>query len=135
MVVDLRLTYDPLVIPNDLPQDGAQVIFQGIVRPISKEKEVLRLEFEAYQPMAISELEIIALDIRSKWPQVNKVLLHHRLGVVLAGEVAVIACVTAPHRVEAFAGCEYLMNRLKETVPIWKKECYSDGHYWVSSTP
>jgi molybdopterin synthase catalytic subunit len=131
----LLLTYQPLQLPDLAGNEGARVIFEGVVRPFNKGKEVLRLEFEAYEPMAISELQRIADEIKIKWPDVNRILLHHRLGVVLAGELAVIAAITSPHRGEAFAACEYLMNRLKQTVPIWKKECYSDGYHWVSSTP
>lgn len=115
--------------------DGAQVIFQGVVRPESKGRQVVRLEFEAYEPMAYKELRAIASVIRNKWPVVSNVLLHHKLGIVNAGEVAVIAMVTSPHRGEAFEACSFLMNELKKSVPIWKKECYADGHYWVSSTP
>ncbi len=134
-MADILLTYQPLEFSPVSPADGAQVIFQGVVRPFSKGKEVLRLEFDAYEPMAISELEKIAEEIKAKWPEVNQVLLHHRLGIVNAGEMAVIAKISSPHRADAFEACAHLMNRLKETVPIWKKECYNDGHYWVSSTP
>jgi molybdopterin synthase catalytic subunit len=134
-VVDFKLTYETLKWPVFEGHDGARVYFEGVVRPMNKGKEVLRLEFEAYEPMAISELRIIANEIINTWPDVNHIYLHHRLGIVPAGELAVVAAIASPHRAEAFAACEYLMNRLKESVPIWKKECYSDGYYWVSSTP
>jgi molybdopterin synthase catalytic subunit len=134
-VVEIKLKYDPLVIPLIKSNDGAQVIFQGVVRPYSNGKQVLRLEFEAYEPMALKELNAIATAAKLKWPALSHVLLHHRLGIVTAGEVAVIAICASPHRAEAFSACEFFMNELKKSVPIWKKECYTDGHYWVSSTP
>jgi molybdopterin synthase catalytic subunit len=113
---------------------GAQVIFVGTVRDFSKGKRVIALDFEAYEPVAIKELEVIAMEMKAKW-SIHSVVLHHALGKRLVGEVPVIAGVSAPHRKEAFEACEYLMNRLKESVPIWKKEIFEDGEEWVSATP
>lgn len=113
---------------------GANVIFTGTVRNQSKKKVVVALEFEAYEPMAISELQKLVSEITSKWP-IQKIVLHHRLGIVEVGETAVIAGISAVHRAEAFEACSYLMNRLKQTVPIWKKEIYADGSEWVTPNP
>ena len=113
---------------------GAHVLFTGTVRNHSKGEEVTHLEFEAYEPMVHSVLTDIAADLRREFG-VTGVLLYHRLGRVEAGEPAVIAGISAPHRAEAFKACEALMNRLKQSVPIWKKEYTSSGAVWVSPTP
>jgi molybdopterin synthase catalytic subunit len=113
---------------------GAHVLFVGTVRNHSKGEEVTHLEFEAYEPMVHSALNDIALDLRMEYG-VTGVLLYHRIGRVDAGEPAVIAGISAPHRSEAFHACEALMNRLKQSVPIWKKEFTLSGAVWVSQTP
>ena len=122
---------------KDFLQDdeaGAQVLFVGTVRNHSKNKRVVALEFEAYEPMAMAELEKIAEEITERW-SVNKIGLHHSLGRREVGEIPVIAGISSAHRKEAFDACEYLMNRLKQTVPIWKKEIFENGEEWVSNTP
>ena len=113
---------------------GAHVLFVGTVRNHSKGEEVTHLEFEAYEPMVHSALTEIAEELRNEF-DVTGVLLHHRIGRVEAGEPAVIAGISAPHRKDAFHACEVLMNRLKQSVPIWKKEYTSSGAVWVSQTP
>lgn len=113
---------------------GAHVHFIGTVRNVSKEKNVIALEFEAYDAMVYSELEKIAKEILQEW-SVEKIALHHRLGRVAVGEIPVIACIASKHRKQAFEACAYLMDRLKETVPIWKKEIFEDGSEWVTPTP
>lgn len=113
---------------------GAHVLFVGTVRNHSKGEEVTHLEFEAYEPMVHNVLSDIAADLRKEFG-VTGVLLYHRLGRVEAGEPAVIAGISSPHRAEAFKACETLMNRLKQSVPIWKKEYTSSGAVWVSPTP
>ncbi|MFN5621119.1 MAG: molybdenum cofactor biosynthesis protein MoaE [Flavobacteriales bacterium] len=113
---------------------GAHVIFVGTVRNSSKGEAVTHLEFEAYESMAIKELERIAEHLRSQFP-IHAIALHHRLGVVRVGEDAVIAAVSAAHRQAAFDACEALMNELKRSVPIWKKEFTTSGEVWVTPTP
>ncbi|MFN0032407.1 MAG: molybdenum cofactor biosynthesis protein MoaE [Flavobacteriales bacterium] len=113
---------------------GALVIFVGHVRDTAHGQRVSALEFEAYEPMVISELEKIADEIIEQWP-VKHVLLHHRTGRCNVGEAAVVAAVSSPHRAEAFEACAFLMNRLKATVPIWKREITEAGEVWVSATP
>lgn len=113
---------------------GAHVIFDGTVRSQSHGRNVTALEFEAYEPMVYAELEKIALEIQDRWP-VQNIVLFHRLGRCEIGESPVIAAISSPHREEAFAACAWLMNRLKERVPIWKKEIFTDGEHWVSPTP
>ncbi len=128
--------------PNGFPnleqfrseKSGAEVVFNGIVRTPNKDSEVLYLEFEAYEALFHNEMKRIAETLASQF-QINTIVLLHRVGRVFPGEVAVVAVVYSQHRKDAFNACEALMNELKSTVPIWKKEFNSDGSFWVSSTP
>jgi molybdopterin synthase catalytic subunit len=113
---------------------GGLVIFTGKVRGQAGDKEVVCLEFEAYEGMALKEMRKIAADIVERWGALA-VAIHHREGRVEPGGLAVVIGVSAPHRAEAFDGCRYAIDTLKETVPIWKKEVYSDGSTWVSAHP
>ncbi len=113
---------------------GAEVIFCGSVRSSSKGENVVALEFETYEAMATKELHRIADEIEMKW-KVHSIVLQHRLGRVAVGELAVIAAIAAPHRKEAFEACQFLMDQLKATVPIWKKEILTSGEVWVSAFP
>ncbi len=133
------LSNDNLLVENaqQLLHDvtcGGQVLFVGTVRNHSKGKAVAGLHFEAYDAMVYAELEKIAQEIMSKWP-INTIVLHHRLGHCAVADIPVIAAVGAKHRQEAFEACAYLMDRLKQTVPIWKKEIFEDGQEWVTPTP
>ncbi|MGI8826139.1 MAG: molybdenum cofactor biosynthesis protein MoaE [Chloroflexota bacterium] len=112
------------------PGSGGIVTFVGSVRNESQGKSVERLEYEAYEPMAIESLQRIVDEAMSTWP-VNSVAIQHRLGVLEVGEDAVAIAVSCPHRAEAFAACQFLIDRLKEVVPIWKKEHGEDGQVWV----
>lgn len=116
------------------PDCGGVVQFIGSVRDQTQGKEVLYLEFEAYEPMAIKEMEKIAQQAKAQFG-VHRLSIHHRLGRVALGEVAVCIAAAAPHRKAAFAACAFAIDTLKETVPIWKKEFFTDGAVWVSSTP
>ncbi len=113
---------------------GGTVVFIGTVRNQTQGKEVKRLEFEAYRPMAIKEMEKIAHHIAQVWDAIA-ISMHHRVGVLQIQEAAVIIAVSTPHRVAAFAACQYAIDTLKETVPIWKKEIFSDGEIWVAAHP
>lgn len=113
---------------------GGTVAFVGTTRDETDGKKVLKLEFEAYTEMALKEMKKIAHRAVEKWP-VESVLIHHREGVVLAGETAVIIIVTAARRDAAFRACRYSIDTLKETVPIWKKETFEDGTKWVTPHP
>jgi molybdopterin synthase catalytic subunit len=116
------------------PESGGIDIFIGTVRNATKGKTVIRLEFEAYEPMALAEMEKIAKQAIEKWP-VQKVLIHHRIGILQVGEVPVIIAVSAAHRAAAFDACRYIIDTLKQTVPIWKKEIFEDGEVWVAAHP
>lgn len=113
---------------------GGNTLFVGTVRDQTKGKRVLRLDFEAYEPMAIKEMTKIAQFIESKW-QALHVAIHHRVGSLAIGEIAVIIAIATPHRKAAFEACEYAIDTLKETVPIWKKEIFEDGEVWVAAHP
>jgi len=116
------------------PQSGGIDVFIGTVRDATKGKNVMRLEFEAYREMALKEMDKIAQQALSKWP-VQKILIHHRTGVLQIGEIPVIIAVSAAHRDAAFEACRYIIDTLKQTVPIWKKEIFEDGEEWVAAHP
>lgn len=116
------------------PGAGGSVVFIGTVRNQTKGREVLRLEFEAYPPMALREMEKIAAEARTRWNALA-VCIHHRTGVLEVGEVPVVIAVSTPHRQAAFEACQYCIDTLKETVPIWKKEIFEDGEVWVAAHP
>ncbi|MEN9348141.1 MAG: molybdenum cofactor biosynthesis protein MoaE [Flavobacteriales bacterium] len=139
MKLELKLSSDPLEMNLahlfvTSPECGANVIFDGVVRNSKKGVQVTHLDFEAYEPMALAELEKIAHEIADQWP-IQAVFVHHRTGIVYPGQSAVIAAVSSPHRKDAFEACAFLLDRLKQTVPIWKKEYTADGAEWVTPTP
>jgi molybdopterin synthase catalytic subunit len=113
---------------------GGIDIFVGTVRNQTKGKEVLKLEFEAYEPMAIREMQKIADLVKAKWDIVG-MAIHHRTGILEVGEIPVIIAVSSAHRGAAFEACRYIIDTLKETVPIWKKEYFADGEVWVNAHP
>ncbi len=117
-----------------LEQCGGIDVFIGTVRNQTKGKKVIKLEFEAYEPMAIRELENIATAACAMW-SLHGVVIHHRTGTLFVGEVPVIIAVSAAHRAAAFDACRYIIDTLKQTVPIWKKEFFEGGEVWVGATP
>lgn len=110
--------------------DGAVVTFLGVSRGQTEGKTVLRLEYEGYEPMARRELEQVLAAARAEL-KVERVGVVHRLGVVPIGEASVVVVAAAPHRDAAFRACRFVIDRLKQTVPIWKKEVFADGAAWV----
>lgn len=138
-VIDIRLLSTALQVADCTAfvhsrRAGAIDVFIGTVRNNTKGKDVLRLEFEAYEPMAISEMRKIAETILAHFP-VEKIAIHHRVGTLQVGETAVIIAVSTPHRKAAFEACKFAIDTLKETVPIWKKEIFEDGEVWVAAHP
>lgn len=113
---------------------GAIDVFIGTVRNSTKGKGVVRLEFESYDIMAIKEMQKIITQAEAKWP-VEKMAIYHRKGVLSIGETAVVIAVSTPHRKASFEACQYAIDTLKETVPIWKKEVFKDGEVWVAAHP
>ena len=113
--------------------NGAVVVMSGTVRKQTDGKAVEYLEYQAYQPMAIAVFSSIAQEIRDRWQDTNRVVIHHRVGKLTIGEISVIVAVGCPHRGEAFAACKYAIDTLKHNAPIWKKEYFADGaSTWVS---
>lgn len=130
-----ELTNDPLnvgeiarrVVPANC---GAIVTLDGFVRQWTKGKETLYLEYEAYEPMALKEMEKLIKSAKEQF-EIENVGIVHRLGRMEIGETSVIISVSAPHRRAAFEACEWLIKELKQTVPIWKKEYYVGGEVWI----
>ena len=113
--------------------NGAVVVMSGTVRNQTDGQAVEYLEYQAYQPMAISIFQSIAQEIRQQWQDANRIVIHHRVGKLKIGEISVIVAVGCPHRSEAFDACRYAIDTLKHNAPIWKKEWFSDGaSTWVS---
>lgn len=113
---------------------GAVAVFIGTVRNMTEGKRVVKLDFEAYDKMAISELEKIADEAIAQWP-IKKVSVIHRTGELHISDIAVVIAVSSPHRKEAFRACRFVIDTLKETVPIWKKEFFEDEEVWVNAHP
>jgi molybdopterin synthase catalytic subunit len=135
---NFSITFVPLSLAEiyalaDDPANGAVVVMSGTVRNQTDGKPVVALEYQAYEPMAVRVFEAIADDIRNRWTDVNRVVIHHRTGRLQIGEISVIVAVGCPHRSEAFAACKYAIDTLKHNAPIWKKEHWADGSTsWVS---
>jgi molybdopterin synthase catalytic subunit len=127
----VRLTRDAIelshvVEPVRRSSCGAVVTFLGTVRDITGDTVTTALEYEAYPGMAEKKMLEIEADVRSRWP-IGAVAMVHRLGRLAVGDIAVAVAVSAPHRPEAFEACRHVIDRLKELVPIWKKETTADG--------
>lgn len=131
----VELTNDPIDITAVArrvvsPECGATVSLDGYVRQFTKSRETLHLVYEAYEPMAVSEMEKLVAAAKAQF-EISNVGIVHRLGKLEIGETSVVISVAAPHRKAAFAACEWLIRELKRTVPIWKKEAYADGEVWI----
>ena len=113
---------------------GGISAFIGTVRNDTQGKEVIQLDFSTYKPMAIKEMQKIAELTLSKF-DIKKIAIHHAEGMLQIGEIPVIITASAKHRKAAFLACEFAIDTLKETVPIWKKEHFSDGEIWVNAHP
>ena len=114
------------------PQTGAVVVFAGVVRNVSGGKDVEHLEYEAYQEMAVAKLRQVAQEARTRWPAIVDIAIVQRIGHLEVGETAVVIAISSPHRHDGcFEACAYAINRLKEIVPIWKKEVGPDGAEWI----
>ena len=111
---------------------GAVLVFEGVTRNHHDGREVVRLEYEAYPEMANRELRALVEEAKRRWPEVRTAIAH-RLGVVPLGEASVVIGVSAPHRDEAYQASRFLIDTLKATVPIWKKEIYVDGSVWKAN--
>lgn len=136
-MIDIKITKDslnPEEITNRVREDtnGAGLTFLGTTRDSFMGKKVISLEYEAYEDMAVKKLQEIALELQERWA-IPDIAFYHRIGRVDVGEISLVVALGSPHREEAFAACKYAVDRLKEIVPIWKKEVYEGGEVWVES--
>ncbi|MCB0210908.1 MAG: MoaD family protein [Anaerolineae bacterium] len=131
------VTFDPIGLDEMAarvvkPETGAVAVFGGVVRNVSLGKEVERLEYEAYEEMAVAKLKQVAAEARAQWPKIVDIAIVQRIGRLEVGENAVVVAVSSPHRGDGcFEACAYAINRLKEIVPIWKKEFGPAGDEWI----
>jgi molybdopterin synthase catalytic subunit len=116
------------------PEDGAAVIFEGVVRNQTRDRRTLFLDYEAYEEMADKQLEALSKQALEDF-RVREVAVVHRLGRLQVGETSVLIVVAAAHRAAAFDACRWLIEALKRTVPIWKKEHFEDGAVWAAGEP
>ncbi len=131
----IRLTDQPIVIDELLdavadPAAGAVVLFVGTTRDHNQGRRVERLEYEAYAAMAEKELERVAIEARGRW-ELTRIAVVHRTGAVPVGRASVAIAVSAAHRAAAFEAARFTIDRLKEVVPIWKKEFFEGGAVWI----
>lgn len=112
------------------PSDGAVVSFVGLVRDHNQGRRVSFLDYEAYQPLAMRALERIAGESRHAWPDA-RLGVHHRTGRIEIGEASIIIVAASAHRAHAFAACRYVIERVKQIVPIWKHEHFEGGDVWL----
>jgi molybdopterin synthase catalytic subunit len=133
VVVELTRTHIPtdgIVARLKAPSDGAVVVFEGIVRNQSGGRPTTHLEYEAYEPMALEKMRAIAEEARARFA-IDQIAVVHRLGRLEIGETSVLIAVSSAHRAAAFDACRFAIDTLKRTVPIWKKEYFSDGAVWA----
>jgi molybdopterin synthase catalytic subunit len=112
------------------PEDGALVVFEGVVRDHARDKAVRFLEYEAYESMALKKLEEVGAMARSRF-DIRDIAVVHRLGHMEIGEASTVIVVASAHRGAAFEACRFAIDTIKEIVPIWKKEFYTDGEVWI----
>lgn len=134
-----RLTREPLsseqlIAALQQPEDGAVVVFEGVVRNHTRNRQTLFLEYEAYESMALTQMEALLAEARQKFA-IRDAVIHHRLGHLEIGEASVVIAVVSAHRAAAFDACRWLIDTLKRTVPIWKKEHFADGAVWADGEP
>jgi len=131
----IQLTREPLnrtalIRAVSHPSIGSIVVFEGVVRDNAYGKQVQYLEYEVYEEMAVEQLRTIITQVQQRWG-VERVAVAHRFGRLEIGEASVLIVVASPHRNEAFEACRYIIDTLKRTVPIWKKEVTTNGEVWI----
>ena len=133
----INITSDPLD-PDSITElvrknsNGAIITFLGTTRDSTDGKRVNYLEYEAYQPMAQDMIRLIFDEVKERW-EIEDLAMSHRLGKVDIGEISMVVAIASPHRKQAFEAGQYSIDRIKEIVPIWKKEFFDDGEEWVGS--
>jgi MoaE-MoaD fusion protein len=129
-----RIDRDALVAGLQQPGDGAIVVFDGVVRDNTRGRKTLYLEYEAYEEMALAEMQKLAVASQGRFA-IDRVGVAHRLGRLEIGESSIVIVVTAAHRAAAFDACRWLIDTIKRTVPVWKKEHFADGAVWTDGEP
>jgi molybdopterin synthase catalytic subunit len=134
-----RLTREPidgarLAADAKQGEDGAVVVFDGIVRNNTRGRKTLYLDYEAYEEMALKQMEELAVEALAKFG-VREVRIVHRLGRLMVGETSVLVVVASAHRGQAFDACRWVIDTLKKQVPVWKKETFEDGVVWADGEP
>jgi molybdopterin synthase catalytic subunit len=129
-LTDAAIDPQQLVQRVKRPADGACVVFEGVVRDHHEGKRVESIFYDAYRPMAEKEIAAIVEDVQRQFPEVALAIVH-RLGLLKVGEVSIAIACSSPHRGEAFQACRMVIDRFKQTVPIWKKERGPGGEEWV----
>jgi molybdopterin synthase catalytic subunit len=137
--VRIEITAGPLGLEPFLhhvrrDDSGAVALFLGVVRNHSHGRRVLYLEYDAYPEMAESKLREVAEEALARWP-ITDVAIAHRTGRLEVGETSLLVAVSSPHRHDAFAACHHIVDRIKEVVPIWKKEVWEGGEAWIEGDP
>ena len=131
-VVCDAISVDEVVSRLADPAVGAMVAFVGVVRGSTDGRETLYLEYEAYPEMAVKTLAQVGGEVQQRWPEVRQVAIVHRLGRLEVGETAIVIALSAAHRRQTFDALHYAIDRIKEIVPIWKREVWADGTEWKS---
>lgn len=129
-IVDIPIVVEEVTNKVARREAVAITTFIGTVRELTKGKRTLHLEYEAYKPMAVKQLTKIGEEINGKWPDA-KVAIKHRVGRLEIMDIAVVIAVSSPHRKVAYEANEYAIERIKQIVPIWKKEFWEDGTMWI----
>ncbi len=124
------LDIEPLIALVGADGDGAVVTFAGLVRNHNQGREVRFLEYEAYEPLAVRALQRIVDEAKGLWPDA-RLAAHHRIGRLEIGEASIVIAAASPHRADAFAACRYMIERVKQIVPIWKREHFDGGDVWL----
>ncbi|HTA25724.1 MAG TPA: molybdenum cofactor biosynthesis protein MoaE [Terriglobales bacterium] len=133
-IVERTIDTQALLAKIKQPVDGAAVVFEGVVRNHSRGRRTLYLDYEAYSEMAVKQMELLAQQALSKFP-IRDIAIEHRLGRLQIGETSVAIVVASAHRAAAFEACRWLIDTLKRTVPIWKREYFEDGAVWADGEP
>jgi molybdopterin converting factor subunit 1 len=133
-IVREPISTQDLVEDLKLPEDGAAVVFEGVVRNQTRGRKTLYLDYEAYESMALKQMESLAEEARGRFA-IREAAIVHRLGSLQIGETSVLIVVVSAHRVPAFEACRWIIDTLKRTVPIWKREYFADGAVWADGEP
>jgi len=133
-IIRERIDAEAAVARLKRPADGAAVVFDGVVRDNTRGRRTLYLEYEAYEPMALKQLQSLAKEARARFA-VRGASIIHRLGRLDIGETSVLIAVASAHRAAGFEACRWIIDTLKKTVPIWKKEHFEDGAVWADGEP